>query len=261
MARPSRISARGGRLIRAIVVRPVACAILLLPSYALLAYVLLPASWHGFQKLQPADAVGVAYTAEAIPADPLNVALVGSRDEVVMAMRAAGWLPADRITLRSGWRDARSVLFDRSYPTAPVSTHYLRGRPQDLAFERQVGRSPRRRHHVRLWRVGDPKAPEMTLWIGDASFDESVGVSRYTGEVMHHIHPAVDREREQLLRDLEAAGAVSRVTRLDGFRPNGEGFNGGGDRYFTDGSLGIAIVRRPVRYRPSGVEERSPDRS
>ena len=223
--------------------RAAAFAALMLSSYALLAYVLLPVSWHRFQERRPAGDGTVSYTAEAIPADPLNVALVGSREQVTEAMRAAGWLSADRITLRSGWRDAHSVLFNRSYPTAPVSTHFVAERPQDFAFELQVGKSPRCRHHVRLWRVGGAAEPGQTLWIGAASFDLRVGVSHFTGEVMHHIDPAVDRERERLLSDLARAGAAASVTHLEKFRSAGAGRNGGGDKYFSDGALGIAVLK------------------
>jgi hypothetical protein len=224
--------------------RATAFAALLLPSYALLAYVLLPASWHTYQSRLPRRDMAVSYTAEAIPADPLNVAFVGSRSQIVAAMGAAGWLPADRITFRSGWRDAGSILFNRPYPTAPVSTHFVGDRPQDLAFEMQVGRSPRRRHHVRLWQVANTDRSE-TLWIGAASFDLEVGVSHFTGEVMHHIDPDVDSERERLLSDLQRAGAIARVFHLPKFRRAGAGRNGGGDRYVTDGALGIAVLKAP----------------
>ena len=243
--------------------RAAAFAALLLPSYALLAYVLLPASWHSYQSRVTGRDPAVSYTAEAIPADPLNVALVGSRAQVVAAMRAAGWLPADRITLRSGWRDAGSVLFNRPYPTAPVSTHFVHNLPQDLAFELQVGKSPRRRHHVRLWCV-DKTGPDETVWIGAASYDLWVGLSHFTGEVMHHIDPDVDQERERLLSDLQRAGAIARISRLAKFRPAGAGRNGGGDRYVTDGGLGIAVLKDPPvpAYSPElrGAPSR-PDRS
>jgi hypothetical protein len=243
--------------------RAAAFAALMLSSYALLAYFLLPVSWQRFQQQRPAGDGTVSYTAEAIPADPLNVAFVGSRSQVVAAMGAAGWLPADRITFRSGWRDAKSILFDRPYPTAPVSTHFVRGRPQDLAFELQVGKSPRRRHHVRLWSAGNASAGGK-LWIGAASYDARVGVSHFTGEVMHHIDPDVDRERERLLSDLEHAGAVARVSHLTEFRAAGTGRNGGGDRYVTDGRLGIAVLKDPgvpgYSPAPRGAPSR-PDRS
>ena len=261
MKRPSlRSLLRAGR-------RAAAFAALMLSSYALLAYVFLPVSWHHFQQRRPAGDGTVSYTAEAIPADPLNVALVGSREEVARAMRAAGWLPADRITLKSGWRDARSVLFNRSYPTAPVSTHFVARRPQDLAFEMQVGKSPRCRHHVRLWRVGSAADNGLTVWIGAASFDLRVGVSRFTGEVMHHIDPAVDRERERLVSDLQRAGAAARISHLEKFRAAGSGRNGGGDRYFTDGALKIVVLKTPAEGIPGysstarSGEPSKPDRS
>lgn len=244
-------------------VRIASFAVLMLSSYALLAYVLLPASWHRLQRRLPRSQEAITYTAEAIPADPLNVALVGSRDQVIEAMRAAGWLSADRITLRTGLEDVRSVLFNRPYPTAPVSTHYFRNRAQDLAFERQVGKSPRRRHHVRFWRVDDSAQPDETLWIGAASFDRALGVSRFTGEVMHHIDPAVDREREQLLSDLEAARVVKRFSVFENFRTAGEGRNGAGDVYVTDGGLAIAVVGTPAEacYPPVGEIPSRSDRS
>ena len=241
---------RGWRIVKT-ALRALAAVLMILPSYALLAYVLLPASWSQLQKRLPSQATGISYTAEGIPADPLNVALVGTREEVVLAMRAAGWVAADRITLRSGWRDAHSVLFNHSYPAAPVSTHYLANRPQDLAFEQQVGKSPRQRHHVRFWLVDEPSpSPSPSgstrpLWIGAATYDATLGVSHFTGEVMHHIDPDVDRERERLLRDLEAGGVVEKVVRAENFRPAGGGRNGGGDPYRTDGTLAIAVLRAP----------------
>ena len=212
-------------------------ALLALPAYGALAYVVLPLSWKGYQRFGSPDASpGCTRTAEGIPADPLNVALVGTREDVFAAMRAAGWAPADPITWRSGLRDAASVLFDRPYATAPVSTHFLYQRAQDLAFERIEGKSPRRRHHVRLWQSAE------RFWIGAATFDRSVGVSRRTGEVMHHIEADVDAERATVFNDLARGGSLLRVLAREGPRPPGTGRNGGGDRYTTDGRIWTGIL-------------------
>ena len=220
-------------------------ALLLLPAYAALAYVVVPAAWSRYERRLPAsDALKVTFTAERIPADPLNVALVGTRRQVVAAMLAAGWTEADPISLRSGLRDAGSVLLDRSYPSAPVSTHFLWNRPQDLAFEQAVGRSPRRRHHVRFWRSSPTAAQGASLWVGAATYDRGIGLSHYTGELMHHIDPRVDEEREKLFTDLSRAGWLDRVERLGRFRPAGRGINGGGDTYDTDGALLLGLLRR-----------------
>jgi hypothetical protein len=216
--------------------------LLLLPAYALTAYVLLPAAWHrcASQAIIPTTHP-ISYTAEGIPGDPINVAVVGTRGEVIAAMRAAGWALADKITVRSGLRDAHSVLFDRSYPSAPMSTHYLARRPQDLAFEQSAGRSPRRRHHVRLWRMSGV-SPGQAVWLGAATYDKGMGVSRYTGELMHHIDPNVDAERSKLVADLLATRRVDRLRILPGTRVTAS-LNGGGDFYRSDGKILVAVLR------------------
>ena len=241
----SSIFSTGAARLRRIARRAAAFALLLLPSYALLAYVLLPAAWSrpAMRRLHR-PAVRVTFTQEGIPSDPLNVALVGSRDSVVRAMRAAGWSLADPITIRSGLRDAHSVLFGRPYETAPMSTHYLGDRAQELAFEQTVGGSPRRRHHARFWREAPASDPSRTVWIGAATYDLFVGVSHFTGEVMHHIDPEVDRERGWLMEDLRRAGRLRSIRLVTNYRPAGEGRNGGGDLYRTDGALLMGVLGR-----------------
>src|SRR4029079_17419852 len=90
-------------------------------------------------------------TASGIPGDALNVGLVGSKEDVLTAMHAAGWFPADPITLRSSVEIVGSVILDRPYHDAPVSPLYYQGKKEQLAFEKPDGRSADRRHHVRLW--------------------------------------------------------------------------------------------------------------
>lgn len=222
--------------------RAVTAILFLLPSYATLAYVVLPAVWRRHAKLPAQVALPrLTYTAEGIPADPINVAIIGTRGELVATLRAAGWTQADRITIRTGLRDAGSVLFARPYSAAPMSTHFVaQRRPQDLAFEQLVGKSPRRRHHVRFWRYGPPEGRGRALWLGAASFDRSVGVSKFTGEVMHHIDPRIDAERDQLLADLARTRRVSEFSWIPDFAATRHGRNGGGDRYETDGRLAAA---------------------
>ena len=103
-----------------------------------------------------------------------------------------------------------------------------------------MGRSPRRRHHVRFWRFeGEPGSGE-TLWLGAASFDRGMGISHFTGEVMHHIDPRIDAERNALVRDLATAGRIGSLCWRADFSPAGRGRNGGGDWYQTDRRLAAA---------------------
>ena len=209
-------------------------------AYTLLAYLLLPALWshHEHQK-GLATLPMVTRTAQGIPGDPINVGLIGDNLDVLCAMQAAGWYPADPVTLRSSIEIAGSVLFDRPYRDAPVSPLFYRGRREDLAFEKPDGNSADRRHHVRFWKVLDQGEENRPVWLGDASFDRSVGVSRYTGAITHHIDADIDAERTLLATDLETARMVDAKYQVTGVGPTMAGRNGGGDLYYTDGEVWI----------------------
>ena len=83
---------------------------------------------------------------------------------------------ANPLTLRSSVRIAVDTVFRRPDDEAPVSSLYLFGRREDLAFEKPVGDSPKERHHVRFWRT--EKLDEgQVVWIGSAAFDIGVELS------------------------------------------------------------------------------------
>src|SRR5437868_5592951 len=81
----------------------------------------------------------------------------------------------------------------RPYDGAPVSSLYLFGRKEDLAFEQPVGDDPRHRHHVRFWQT-DKLDDGRPVWVGSAVFDRRVGLSRTTGQVTHVTAADVDAE-------------------------------------------------------------------
>jgi len=148
-------------------------------AYTLAAYLVLPAFWTHYEHQKGlATLPMVTLTAQGIPGDPINVGLVGDEKDVLCAMQAAGWYPADPVTLRSSIEIAGSVLLDRPYRDAPVSPLFYLDRREDLAFEKPDGNSADHRHHVRFWKVLDHGQEERPVWLGDATFDRSVGVSR-----------------------------------------------------------------------------------
>src|SRR3984885_6803568 len=117
--------------------------------YFLLAYVVLPYLWsHHEHEPGLASLPMVTRTASDIPGDALNVGLVGSKKDVLLAMHSAGWYPADPITLRTSIEIVGSVVLDRPYRDAPVSPLYYMGKKEELAFEKPDGRSADKRHHV-----------------------------------------------------------------------------------------------------------------
>jgi hypothetical protein len=209
--------------------------------WACLAYAALPLVWRHYEHQRGLEGRDmVTRTAQGIPGDPLNVGLVGSQADVVCAFHAAGWAPADPVTLASSLRIVGSVVLDLPYPAAPVSPLYLDGRREDLSFQRAAGRSADTRHHVRFWKALDSGQEERPVWLGAASFDRGVGFSRYTLQVTHHIDGDIDAERDGLIAALTSAGVVDGAYEVTGVGPTLMGRNGGGDRYFTDGEIAIA---------------------
>jgi hypothetical protein len=223
-------------------------------AYGLIAYVALPSAWSHHEHQKRLEGLSmVTQTNQGIPGDPLNVGLVGTEDDVVCAMHAAGWYPADPITLRSSLRLIGSVLLARPYPDAPVSALSYQGRREDLAFEKPDGRRGDRRHHVRFWEVLNQGEEGRAVWLGSATFDRSVGLSHYTGQVTHHIASNIDAEREQLADDLGNARVVETVYEISGIGPTLNAHNGGGDVYSTDGEIKISRLVEACTQRVDAV--------
>jgi hypothetical protein len=225
----------------------VGCGVLV--AYLALAYLALPALWsHHEHEPGLASLPMVTRTGSDIPGDPLNVGLIGSKEDVLAAMHAAGWFPADPITLRSSIEIVSSVLLDRPDHDAPVSPLYYEGKKEQLAFEKPDGRSADRRHHVRFWLVLDKGIGGRPVWLGSATFDRGVGLSHDTGQVTHHIGPDVDADRDGLMKDLGQAGMVQSFFQISGIGPTVLGRNGEGDPYYTDGEIKLAnLVLNGIR--------------
>ncbi len=241
--RPRHLWKRGAILVAAVLL-----------VYGAGAYLALPAFWERYARHHPSldDIPGITTTAADIPGDPLNVALIGTKAELVRAMLAARWYPADPLTLRSSLEIAADTVFRRPYNDAPVSNLYLWGRKEDLAFELPVGDDPRQRHHVRFWRSDRDDWDGRPVWVGSATHDTRVGFSHTTGQITHHIAPDIDAERDTLFQDLEHTGDLTEVYVVDGFHRIHDGRNGGGDPWYTDGRLFVGVIAGGKRQQEIG---------
>lgn len=216
----------------------------LLLTYLAVAYVVMPAVWGLYAHRHPTfdDVPNVTQTGNHIPANPLNSALIGTEAEIKQIMRAAKWYKAKPLGLRSDLKIAEDTVLKRSDDDAPVSSLYLFGRKEDLAYEQPVGNNPRQRHHVRFWRSDKLDADGRPVWIGAAIYDQRVGLSRTTGQITHHTAPDIDTERDKLFRDLRQTGDLSDVQIVEGFHKSLSGRNGGGDPWHTDGKLYVGVI-------------------
>lgn len=220
---------------------------LCLAVYPVLAYVVLPGVWRVAD--HPALSATPTRTVDSngISGDPINVALVGTLVEVDAAMMAIGWQRADPLTPGRAARIAGSVVFDRPYRSAPVSPLFLFDRPQDMAYEREIGDSASARHHVRWWRSAQVHGPAGAgahpLWVGGATLDRRVELSHRTAAITHHVDADVDAERDGLMAALDRAGCLSSLASAPGMGATDQARNAGGDPFHTDGRMIVGRLR------------------
>jgi hypothetical protein len=172
-------------------------------------------------------------TPDGFASDPVNVGVVGTRRQLIDAMRHAGWELADEHGLRNMAREVISTLFKQPYPKSPMSSLYLFGRSQDLGFEIGIADSFKNRHHVRFWSTTFDKPgtdpvidansihwftrrewrhrgeghDEELLWLGAASKDVGLAFIRHNAQLTHMIHPDTDAERDLIVEQLQIDGA------------------------------------------------------
>jgi LssY C-terminus len=208
------------------------------------AYLIAPVVWKRYVGHHPSfdDNPRITKTGDGHPGDPLNVALIGTESEVDSIMKAAEWYPAAALGLKSDLKIAADTVLSRPDEEAPVSSLYLFGRKEDLAFEQPVGDNPRHRHHVRFWKTDTVGNDGRTEWIGSAVYDERVGVSRTTGQITHVTASDVDTERDYLFGCLEKTADLAEHYVVEGFHKHLEGRNGGGDPWRTDGNLCVGAI-------------------
>jgi hypothetical protein len=197
------------------------------------------------------------FTRVGVPSDPLNIKLVATEAQLATAFAAAGWLRADELAMVTAMRITVDSLLRRAYPSAPVSSLYLYGRPQDFAFQRP-GTSARERDHVRFWDTGECASDERPIWIGGATRDVDIELSRVSHLPTHRIAPDVDAERDIVLRDLVATGWVIQQEFEPGFGRPVLLRNANGHEYVTDGRIAVIVLADVPVLLPLATETHGP---
>jgi len=171
--------------------------------------------------------------------EPISIIMVAPGDEALaQVFFNAGWLRADQVSARSLYRIGKAAMLKQSYPRAPMTPSFWDSRVHDFGFEKQTGaRLVTQRHHVRFWKSNLETPDGKRIYIGTASLDTSL-----KWLVTHKIEPDIDTERDVLVQDLTAGGAVA-VDQITQFVQPTLGKNFSGDQFFTDGGAYIISVK------------------
>jgi hypothetical protein len=182
--------------------------------------------------------------AGTILGDPFNVLLLGTASRIDSAFRGAGWVQAQKPSLLSVTKEVTAAIASRPAISAPVSTQYFEGRPQDLAYE-LPGPNVRIRHHIRIWLL-DTLAQ---VWVGAANKDVGVIFKPWEPQATHRIEPHIDQERDLIVHDLEASGCADLVDYLTLPGAVTAARNVSGQKVVSDGRTAVVKLRacsRPV---------------
>ncbi|HEX7633343.1 MAG TPA: LssY C-terminal domain-containing protein [Candidatus Saccharimonadales bacterium] len=240
---------------------PLGLAILV--TYAIGAYVLIPAIIRVFRIFRPANHLPLyCVTPDGFASDPLNIGIIATRRQLITTMEKAGWFVADPHRGQYLVRHVLSILLGWPYPHAPVSSLYLFGRKQDVAFEIPIeGAGTGSRHHVRFWATTYKDKQKLTvqsihwhrrrahvegdnlLWVGAASLDSGIAPIKHNLQITHMIHPDTNRERELIISQLRSADLLrtTQTIALDKpYRLTNRAFGG---YLHTDGKMTVVKLK------------------
>jgi hypothetical protein len=166
-------------------------------------------------------------------ADIVNVAFLGSREQLENAFRAADWAKADPQTRRTKKHTYFAFNAMRAYATAPVSSLFYQGTLPEMVFEKSLN-TVTKRHHIRIWYAGVVDGHE--LWLGAATHDTGGTFNPHSFKFTHKIDPDVDDEREKIVTDLSFAGCADVAGRVDRPAAASEGLDRSS---LTDGAAAV----------------------
>src|SRR5689334_8428889 len=197
-------------------------------TYGIAAYIVLPRAIRvGLKILQRKRVPSYTITGDGLPGDPVNVALIGTLQQLRAAFAALGWSEADGLSLASSWGMIRAFVLNSPYPTAPFSTLYLFGRGQDIGFQKAIDNSPRKRHHIRFWALSQtsarktwgaadfwlnterPSDHERALWVGAGTRDTGLSLTRLTFQITHATDSDTNAERDYIIAELMTGGCIT----------------------------------------------------
>jgi hypothetical protein len=192
-------------------------------------------------ELAASELPGRTTTRYGHPADVVNIALLGSEEQMGQAFRAAGWKNGDQMSTRSVLRQAHAFLSFNNYASAPITTQLVDGQRVNATWEKGLD-SYEKRVHLRVWGRTDVIEGHM-VWLGAMTRETGATLSVKQHKFIHHIDADLDEGRAMLVRDLTLAGCVAAVYYVQRPQMAHVAMNATGDPMRTDGSLAAVQLK------------------
>jgi len=174
-------------------------------------------------------------------ADLINMAFIGTGEELAQAFRDAGWKESDSVSRQSVMRQFHAFLAKSSYATAPMSRQLFDGRPADLTLEKTFD-SYGRRDHLRIWKL-ESRVDDAPLWVGAAVRETGATLSVTRMGFMHHVSDDLEEEQRAVQRHLLAVDCLDSVGRIERLGMDKAVINATGEVLRTDGSIMVLQLK------------------
>jgi hypothetical protein len=206
----------------------------------------LPFANFGFAPAERADLDTMALsfperttTPKGRDADIVNVAFVGSANQLSQAFQLAGWERSETWSVPAVLGEIGAFAMERNNSIGPMSKQLLQGNPSDSTWEKGFD-SLAKRDHLRIWNSSATWNGD-SVWLSSSTQDIGATLSLRKARFVHAIDPNVDNERERIVLDLLLAGCVESVDRVKRPVMAHSLVNAVGTEMHTDGA--IAVVR------------------
>jgi len=174
-------------------------------------------------------------------ADLINMAFIGTGEELAQAFHDAGWKQSDSVSRQSVMRQLHAFLAKSSYPTAPMSRQMFDGHPADLTLEKTFD-SYGRRDHLRIWKL-ESRVHDVPLWVGAAVRETGATLSITRMGFMHHVSDDLEEEQRAIQRHLLAVDCLDSVGRVERPGMDKAVINATGEVLRTDGSVMVLHLK------------------
>ena len=178
--------------------------------------------------------------------DLVNFVLIGTQEQVTNALKAAGWIAADKTNKDAVVSALLATLQKNVYTSVPMSILYLFGRPQDFGYERaEAVMVAAQRNHFRIWQAPFNGPQNQVLWVGAGTHD--VGIERdqrSPDAITHKIDQDVDNERDFIGATLQQAGQVEAMSYMTRAKPIKSAKTATGGNIQSDGRVLVVVLKK-----------------
>lgn len=179
------------------------------------------------------------------PGDLVNFVILGTEEQVTSALKAAGWIVADKTDKDAVVSAILATLQKNVYVAVPMSMLYLFGRSQDYGYERaEAVMVAAQRNHFRIWKAPFATPQNQSVWVGAGTHD--IGIEkdqRSPNAITHKIDQDVDNERDFIGATLQQSGQVQAMSYMTRSKPIKSAKTATGGDIQSDGRVLVIVLK------------------